>query len=156
MFNLSDWKMYRTEFSVEHTHTHTHTRMRAHKWKKFAHSGLPQVALVIKNPPTNAGNTGEVCLIPGSGRSPGERNGTPLQYSCLENFMGRGACWATIHGSTVGHDWTTAYTQHTHTLIISVDTNKSKIWSNVVSQKKFQMVPEISPLTFLLSKTIIT
>ena len=37
-------------------------------------------------------------LIPESGRSPGERNGYPLQYSCLENPMDRGACWATVHG----------------------------------------------------------
>ena len=36
--------------------------------------------------------------IPGSGRSPGEENGTPLQYSCLENPMDRGAWWATVHG----------------------------------------------------------
>ena len=36
--------------------------------------------------------------IPGSGRSPGEGNGNPLQYSCLENFMDGGAWWATIHG----------------------------------------------------------
>ena len=37
-------------------------------------------------------------MIPGSGRSPGEGNGNPLQYSCLENSMDRGAWWATIHG----------------------------------------------------------
>ena len=36
--------------------------------------------------------------IPGSGRSPGEGDGNPLQYSCLENFMDRGAWWATVHG----------------------------------------------------------
>ena len=36
--------------------------------------------------------------IPGSGRSPGEGNGNPLQYSCLENPMDRGAWWATVHG----------------------------------------------------------
>ena len=43
---------------------------------------------VIKNPPANAGDTGS---IPGSGRSPGEGNTNPLQYSCLENPMDRGA-----------------------------------------------------------------
>ena len=42
--------------------------------------------------------------IPGSGRSPGEGNGNPLQYSCLENPMDRGAWWATIHG--VSKSWT--------------------------------------------------
>ena len=41
---------------------------------------------------------GDLGLIPGSGRSPGEGNGNPLQYSCLENPMDRGAWWATVHG----------------------------------------------------------
>ena len=41
---------------------------------------------------------GELGSIPGSGRSPGEGNGNPLQYSCLENPMGAGAWWATVHG----------------------------------------------------------
>ena len=50
---------------------------------------------VIKNPPANAGNTG---LIPGLGRSPGEVNDNPLQYSCLGNPMDRGAWWATVCG----------------------------------------------------------
>ena len=39
-------------------------------------------------------------LIPGLGRSPGEGNGYPFQYSCLENPMDRGACWVTVHGVT--------------------------------------------------------
>ena len=43
-------------------------------------------------------NVGGLGLIPGLGRSPGEGNGNPLQYSCLENFMDRGAWWATVHG----------------------------------------------------------
>ena len=47
-------------------------------------------------------NTGDMGLIPGLGRSPGEGNGNPLQYSCLENSMDRGALWATIHGVTKG------------------------------------------------------
>ena len=50
---------------------------------------------VVKNPPTNAGHTGS---IPGSGRSPGEGNGNPLQHSCLGNRMDRGAWWAIVHG----------------------------------------------------------
>ena len=50
---------------------------------------------VVKNPPVNAGNPAS---IPGSGRSPGEGNGNPLQYSCLENPMDRGAWWATVLG----------------------------------------------------------
>ena len=46
----------------------------------------------------SASNAGDLGLIPGSGRSPGEGNGNPLQYSCLENPMDRGAWWATVHG----------------------------------------------------------
>ena len=45
--------------------------------------------------------------IPGSGRSPEEGNGNPLQYSCLENPMDRGAWWVTVHGVRVRHDWAT-------------------------------------------------
>ena len=45
-------------------------------------------------------NAGDPYLIPGSGRSPGEENGYPLQYSCLENFTDRGASWAPVHGVT--------------------------------------------------------
>ena len=46
----------------------------------------------------SAYNVGDLGSIPGSGRSPGEGNGNPLQYSCLENFMDRGAWQATVHG----------------------------------------------------------
>ena len=49
----------------------------------------------VKNPPANAGDVG---LIPGSGRSPGEGDGNPLQNSCLGNPMDRGAWLATVHG----------------------------------------------------------
>ena len=48
----------------------------------------------------------DVGSIPGSGRTPGEGKGNPLQYSCLENSMNRGTWWAAVHGVTrVGHDW---------------------------------------------------
>ena len=55
-------------------------------------------------PPANAGDARDVGSIPGLGRSPGGRNGNPLQYSCLEIPMDRGAWWATIHGVT--KSWT--------------------------------------------------
>ena len=51
----------------------------------------------VKASACNAGDPGS---IPGMGRSPGEGNGDPLQYSCLENPMDRGAWWATVHGVT--------------------------------------------------------
>ena len=56
-----------------------------------------QVALVVKNSSANAGDIRDACLIPGLGRSPGEGNGNPLQYSCLGNPMDRGAWRPTIH-----------------------------------------------------------
>ena len=54
---------------------------------------------VIKSMPANAADTRDVGLILGSGRSPRVGNGKPLQYSCLENSVGRGAGWATVHGA---------------------------------------------------------
>ena len=54
-------------------------------------------SFMVRNSPANAGDTGS---IPGSERSPGEGNGNPLQYSCLENSMKRGTWWDTVHGVT--------------------------------------------------------
>ena len=59
-----------------------------------------QVVVVVKNPPANAGDTKDMGLIPGLERSPGEGNGNPVQGSCLENPMDRGAWCATVHGVT--------------------------------------------------------
>ena len=55
------------------------------------------MALVVKNPPANAGDIRDVDSILGWGRSPGGGHGNPLQYSCLENPIDRGAWWATVH-----------------------------------------------------------
>ena len=67
--------------------------------------GFPDSS-AVKNPPANAGDTG---LIPGWGRSSGEGNDNPLQYSCLGNPKDRGSWWVTDHGITesdtrLGHD----------------------------------------------------
>ena len=59
---------------------------------------------MVKNPPANAGDLKDTGSIPESGRSPGEGNGYPLQYSCLENPMDRGAWRAIVHGAT--KSWT--------------------------------------------------
>ena len=59
-----------------------------------------QVAPVVNKPPANAGDKRNAGSIPGSGRSPGEGNGNPLQYSCLEDPMDRGASQATVYGVT--------------------------------------------------------
>ena len=57
-----------------------------------------QLALVVKNPPANAGAARDAGLIPCLGRSPGVGNGNPLQYSCPENSMDRGSWQATVNG----------------------------------------------------------
>ena len=62
------------------------------------------MAQLVKNPPANSGDTRDTGLISGSGWSPGEGNGNPLQYSCLENSMGKRAWWITVHGAT--KSWT--------------------------------------------------
>ena len=59
-----------------------------------------QIVLVVKNPPANAGDPRVTGSIPGLGRSPGEGNGNPFQYSCLENPMDRGAWQATVYKVT--------------------------------------------------------
>ena len=59
----------------------------------------PQVVLVVRNLPANAGDIRYVDSVPGSGRSPGGGNGNPLQYCCLGNPMDRGVRWVTIHGA---------------------------------------------------------
>ena len=60
------------------------------------------VAQMVKNYPANAGDPG---LIPGLGRSPGEGNGNPLQYACLENSVDRGDWGATVHGVAKSRTW---------------------------------------------------
>ena len=80
-------------------------------------AGASQVALVVKNPPANAGDLRDVGLIPRSGRSPGEGHGNSVQYSCLENPMDRGAWWATVYGvakSQTRLKWLSTH-KHTHT-----------------------------------------
>ena len=55
------------------------------------------MVLVVKNPLANAGDIRDISSIPGLGRSPGKGHSNPLQYSCLENSVDRGAWWATDH-----------------------------------------------------------
>ena len=59
---------------------------------------------MVKIPPANAGDVRDAGSIPGSGRSPGKGDGNPLQYSCLENPMDRGAWQVIVHGVT--KNWT--------------------------------------------------
>ena len=70
----------------------------------FLLGGFPGES-VVKNLPAEAGDTGDMDLIPGLGRSPGE-NGNPLQYSCLENLMIRGTCrLQSMESQRVRNDW---------------------------------------------------
>ena len=62
--------------------------------------GYGRLGAVVKNPPANARDTRDSGSIPGSGISHGVGNGNPLQYSCLENSVDRGALWAIVHGVT--------------------------------------------------------
>ena len=66
-----------------------------------------QVALVVKNPPANAGDVRTTGLIPGLGRSPRRGHSNPLLYSCLENPMDRGDSWGiqSIESQRDRHDW---------------------------------------------------
>ena len=63
----------------------------------------------------SACNAGDLGLVPGSGRCPGEGNGNPLQYSCLENPMDGGAWWATVHGVAKSR---TRLSDFTHSLVL--------------------------------------
>ena len=56
---------------------------------------------VVKNWPADAGDSGDSGSIPGSGRSPAEGNGNPLQYFCLGNPLNRGDCWVIVHRVTM-------------------------------------------------------
>ena len=80
---------------------------------------------VVKNLPTDARDARHMGSIPGSGRSPGEGNGNPLQYSCLENFMDKGAWRATVHGVAKSQKWLNTDTHpNTH-----AHKSTNKVWA---------------------------
>ena len=93
------------------------------------------VVLVVKNPLANAGDIRDVGSIPGSGRSPREGRGNPLQYSCLENPMDRGPWQATVHGvanesyKTETTPWTAAYQAPP-----SMGFSRQDYWRNIPSK----------------------
>ena len=76
-------------------------------------TGFPGGA-VVKKLLANVKGSGDVGSVPRLGRSCGIGNGNPLQYSCRENPMDRGACWATVHGVASSWTWLNTHT-HTHT-----------------------------------------
>ena len=90
---------------------------------------------MVKNQPTVAGDLRDVGSIPGSGRSPGGGHGSPLQYSCLENPMGRGVWWAAVHGVTK------SWAQLKRLSIRAQRDNRSHETSLIVA--KFQVLSEL-------------
>ena len=85
----------------------------------------------------SACSAGDMGSMAGSGRSPGERNGNPHQYSCLENSMNRGAWWTTVHGVT--NSWTLLKNQHYGDTFLLRDTRVvlSNLKLLVVSERFF-------------------
>ena len=87
------------------------------KWLSSSSSNLvyraSQMSLMVKNLPANAGDIRDVGSIPGLGRSPGRGHGNPLQYSCLENPMDRGAWQATVLGVAKSQTWLKQLCMHT-------------------------------------------
>ena len=101
---------------------------------------------MAKNPPANAGGARDAASIPGLGRSSGVRNGNPLQYSCLENFVDRRAWRAAVHSVVVS--WVLLNTAHTEgkrgTVIHAYAS--AEIWK-LLSAKTFR---ELTALNFLV------
>ena len=104
---------------------------------KTAKGRASQVALVVKNPPANAGDLRDEGSITGSGSSPWVGNGNPLQYSCLENLMDREAWWATVHG--VAESWTQ----------LSMSMNKLSRWGSCCCPTDHHMSSKAVLLVYL-------
>ena len=98
---------------------------------------------VVKNMPANAGDMGS---IPTLGRSSGEGNGNPLQYSCLRNPMDRGTWWATVHGVVkVGHDLATKQQQQILGKCIKIWTKEYFLFPHKHSFEQQKMAPLPGP-----------
>ena len=83
-------------------------------WDPLHTHRVSQVALVVQNQPAKAGDPRDSSSTPGLGRSPGGGNGNPLQYSCLENPMDRGAWQVTVHGATKSQTELKQLSKNTH------------------------------------------
>ena len=100
-------------------------------------TGASQVALVAKNLPFHTGDIRYPSSIPGSGRSPGEGNGNPHQYSCLENPMDRGAWWATVPRVTQSQTRLKWFSTHAHAVV----RKRIRSWSQVQQWKPWIPAP---------------
>ena len=90
-FYIAHWAILQLFFPFARMHIHTHTHVYILLWDSPSGSG-------VNKSPANAGDTGDPDSIPGSGRSPGEGNSNPPQYSCLRNPMDRRTWQATVRG----------------------------------------------------------
>ena len=97
-------------------------------WPK-ARYGTGQAVLVLENLPASAGVVRDVGLTPGSGRSLRGGNGSPFQYSCLENPMDTGAWRATVHRVAESWTWPMRHSTYTHSLLCNYDCQGLKLVS---------------------------
>ena len=97
--NKKYFDMYEDEYTTWQKLRNSVKTMHGGNYYLWIPRGLPGVSLG-KESTCNAGDAGDMGLISGLGRFPGGRNGNPLQYSCLDNPLDRGAWWAIIHGVT--------------------------------------------------------
>ena len=98
-----------------------------------------QLALTVKNPPANAGDMRDTGSSPGSGRSPGGGHSNPLQYSCLEHPMDRGAWQATVHGVAKSRTWLKQLSRHTHIqILVYTHRDAQRIWGKPPNQCNLQ------------------
>ena len=109
--------------------------------------GASQVAQVVKNLPANPGDTG---LNPGLGRSPGEGNDDPLQYSCLRNPMDRGAWWGWEESDT---DWACTHTYVCICVCMCIFSPNNDIW-NSRAEITFLRARSLSQILLFLPKLL--
>ena len=83
---------------------------------------------MVENIPANVGAIGNMGLIPRWGRSPGGRNGSSLQYSCLNNPMDIGAWWATVHVVAKQSDTTERLSTHIHKMLQHISSNEKQTY----------------------------
>ena len=128
-------------------------------WRKELFLNLhrtSETSLVAQTVKASAYSVGDLGLIPGLGRSPGEGNGNPLQYSCLENPMDRGAWQATVHGVAKSQTWLSnfisfhfwAYKVHLRiTTYNLIDTEEGlKVWdTEMMQQRPMEKEPKWEP-----------
>ena len=92
----------------------------------------------------SACNAGDLGLIPGLGRYPGEGNGYPLQYSCLGNSTGRGVWWVTVHGPTKSQMWLSTRSRTARKKTKKLDLNLTKNLDSVTSWQEIQRTKNMS------------